>query len=112
MTAPGPPLRPRPTLSMKDMGMGGMDHGSMAGMDHSSHGAATTAGATASMAGLDHVSSGPIGGMNIRDTSLVPPTHKVGVGEDANALPPVDRTVDLGIGHIQLGTHVTDMRDM
>src|SRR3546814_11145716 len=25
MTAPVPPLRPRPTLTMKDMGMGGMD---------------------------------------------------------------------------------------
>ena len=31
MSAPVPPLRPRPTLTMKDMGMGGMDHGSMAG---------------------------------------------------------------------------------
>src|SRR3546814_8734029 len=62
MTAPVPPLRPRPTLSMKDMGMGGMDHGSMAGMDHSSHGAATTAGATASMAGMDPGSSGSMGG--------------------------------------------------
>lgn len=29
MTAPVPSLRPRPTLSMKDMGMGGMDHGGM-----------------------------------------------------------------------------------
>ena len=39
MSAPVPPLRPRPLLTMKDMGMGdmsgmaGMDHGSMAGMD-------------------------------------------------------------------------------
>ncbi|MEA1941163.1 MAG: copper resistance system multicopper oxidase [Pseudomonadota bacterium] len=50
MTAPVPPLRPRPTLTMRDMGMdhgamsgGGMDHGAMAapmpagsGMDHGS----------------------------------------------------------------------------
>ncbi|MDX3900214.1 MAG: copper resistance system multicopper oxidase [Sphingobium sp.] len=42
MTAPVPPLRPRPLATMKDMGMGaasgGMDHGAMghdmAGMDH------------------------------------------------------------------------------
>jgi len=39
MTAPVPPLRKRPLASMKDMGMGDMDHGSMghdagAGMDH------------------------------------------------------------------------------
>ncbi len=35
--APIPPRRPRPTLTMKDMGMGGMDHGIMnhEGMDHS-----------------------------------------------------------------------------
>src|SRR3546814_10624353 len=37
MTAPVPPLRPRPTLTMKDMGMGGMDHGSMAGMRSEEH---------------------------------------------------------------------------
>ena len=39
MFAPVPPLRPRPLLTMKDMGMdmsgmSGMEHGSMAGMDH------------------------------------------------------------------------------
>ncbi len=35
MSAPVPPLRPRPVLTMKDMGMemGGMDHSGMAGMD-------------------------------------------------------------------------------
>ncbi len=33
--APVPPLRPRPLLTMKDMGMGGMDHSGMAGMDMS-----------------------------------------------------------------------------
>ena len=36
MIAPVPPLRPRPLLTMADMGMAGMDHGgSMAGMDMS-----------------------------------------------------------------------------
>ncbi len=33
MSAPVPPLRPRPLLTMADMGMGGMDHSGMAGMD-------------------------------------------------------------------------------
>ncbi len=49
MSAPVPPLRPRPILTMRDMGMthggmgaGGMDHGAMAGMDHGS------------MAGMEH----------------------------------------------------------
>jgi len=42
MRALVPPLRPRPTLTMKDMGMSGMDHGGMdQGMGHGSmnHGA-------------------------------------------------------------------------
>ena len=112
MTAPVPPLRPRPTLSMKDMGMGGMDHGSMAGMDHSSHGAATTAGATASMAGMDHGSSGSMGGMNMRDKSLVPPSVKVGVGVDAIAMAPVDRTGDPGLGLEDVGHKVLTYRDL
>lgn len=38
MSAPVPPLRPRPLLTMKDMGMGDMDHSGMAGMDHSAMG--------------------------------------------------------------------------
>ena len=33
MSAPVPPLRPRPLLTMKDMGMGGMGDAEMAGMD-------------------------------------------------------------------------------
>jgi CopA family copper-resistance protein len=39
LSAPIPALDPRPLVTMDDMGMGGMDHGSMgdmAGMDHSS----------------------------------------------------------------------------
>ncbi|WP_309601359.1 multicopper oxidase domain-containing protein, partial [Sphingomonas sp.] len=35
MSAPLPPLRPRPLLTMTDMGMGGRDHSGMAGMDMS-----------------------------------------------------------------------------
>jgi len=50
MFAPVPPLRPRPILTMADMGMGGMDHGAMAGMDH---GSARAPGGGA-MAGMDH----------------------------------------------------------
>src|SRR3546814_10619577 len=36
MTAAVPPLRPRPTLGMDDLGKGGMDHGSMGGMENGS----------------------------------------------------------------------------
>jgi len=35
LSAPVPPLDPRPLVTMDDMGMGAMDHGDMAGMDHS-----------------------------------------------------------------------------
>jgi CopA family copper-resistance protein len=53
MAGPVPSLRKAPLLTMADMKMDGMDHGSMAGMDHGSmsgmnHG---------SMAGMDHSSS-------------------------------------------------------
>ncbi len=83
MQAPVPPLRPKPVLSMKDMGMGGMDHAAMG------HG---------SMQGMDHSSGG--GGMShdMRDESLVPPDVKVGVGVDMIAPMPVDRTGDKPLG--------------
>jgi CopA family copper-resistance protein len=110
MSAPVPPLRPRPTLSMKDMGMGGMDHGSMAGMDHS--GAA--AGAGGAMAGMDHGSSGgmDMSNMNMRDKSLVPPSVKVGVGVDSIAMAPTDRTGEPGLGLENVGHKVLTYRDL
>jgi CopA family copper-resistance protein len=49
MTAPIPPMDPRPLRTMADMGMGQMDHGSMSGMD------------MGSMPGMDH---GAMPGMN------------------------------------------------
>jgi len=71
MTAPVPPLRPKPVLGMKDMGM--MDH---AAMGHGS-------------SGMDH---------DMRDKSNVPPDVKVGVGVDMIAPDPVDRTGDRPLG--------------
>jgi CopA family copper-resistance protein len=57
MTAPIPPMDPRPMRTMADMGMGGMDHGSMSGMDMGSkvnmpmdHGSMPRQ----SMQGMDH----------------------------------------------------------
>lgn len=112
MSAPVPSLRPKPVLAMKDMGMGGMDHGDMAGMnapapgmDHGSatggsmqgmdHGS-TTGGSMPSsagaMEGMDH------GSMDMRDASLVPPDVDVGVGVDMIAPNPVDRTGDKPLG--------------
>src|SRR3546814_21148514 len=71
---------------MKDMGMGGRDHGAM------SHG---------SMQEMDHGSgTGGMDGMShdMRDKSLVPPDVKVGVGVDMIAPMPVDRTGDRPLG--------------
>jgi FtsP/CotA-like multicopper oxidase with cupredoxin domain len=57
MTAPIPPMDPRPMRTMADMGMGGMDHGSMSGMDMGSKGNVPmdhNATQHQSMPGMDH----------------------------------------------------------
>src|SRR3546814_8288388 len=94
--------------------MGGMDHGSMAGMDHGAmsgmdHGAMA---AGASAAAADHGSSHSMGGMNMRDKSKVPDSVKVGVGVDAIAMSPVDRTGDPGVGLEDVGHKVLTYRDL
>ena len=87
MAAPVPPLRERPTLGMKDMGMGGMDHGAHGG-GHD-------------MAAMDH---------DMRDTSKV--SFPVGVGVDMIAPNPVDRTGDPGLGLDNVGHKVLTYRDL
>src|SRR3546814_3242045 len=59
--------------------MAGMDHGAMAA------GASAAAG---------HGNSHSMSGMNMSDKSLVPDSVKVGVGVDAIAMSPIDRTGD------------------
>jgi CopA family copper-resistance protein len=118
MSAAVPALRQRPVLTMRDMGMGGMDHGSMPGMDH---GAGTGAAAGGAMVGMDHASSSgtaspaapmDMSGMNMRDKSKVPPHVKVGVGVDAIAMAPADRTGDPGLGLEGVGHKVLTYRDL
>lgn len=113
MTAEVPPLRPRPTLTMKDMGMGGMDHGAMGhgDIDHAAMGHAAM-GHAAANAAADHGSSHSMGGMNMRDKTLVPDSVKVGVGVDAIAMAPVDRTGDPGLGLEDVGHRVLTYRDL
>ena len=94
--APVPPLRKPPLLTMKDMGMGGMDHGAgghgdMAGMDHGG-------------AAMDH---------DMRDTSLLPPHVEHGPGVEMVSANPVDRMGDPGIGLEEVDHRVlryTDLR--
>ena len=84
MTAEVPPLRPVPNLTMRDMGMGGMDHGGMAGMDHGA------------MPGMEH------GSMNMRDPENAPPDMAVGVGVDMVNMSPINRLGErpLGLEHV------------
>ncbi len=70
-----PPLREVPTLTMADMGMGGMSHGG-----HGAHGGGHS---------MDH---------SMRDTSLLPPQVEVGPGLDMVAPMPVDRMDFPGLG--------------
>ena len=92
MTAPVPPLRARPAVTMKDMGMGGMDHGAM---DHKGQGAAPA---------MDHSK------MDMRDASKV--GFPVGVGVDMIAPNPVDRTGEPGMGLEDVGHKVLTYRDL
>jgi CopA family copper-resistance protein len=97
MSAPVPPLRERPLLTMTDMGMGGMDHGGTGG-GHAGHGATARAAAT------DHSA------MDMRDGSKV--DFEVGVGVDMIAPNPIDRTDFPGIGLDNLGHRVLTYRDL
>lgn len=112
--APVPALRDPPLLTMADMGMshgsGGMDHGShgAGGMDHSAmgHTMLPDGRTTEPMGEMD------MSGMNMRDTSLLPPTLKVGPGIDLVAMNPVDRTGDPGIGLDNVPHKVLTYRDL
>ena len=100
-----PPLRERPTLGMKDMGMG--DMGGMSGMDHGAmaEGSGGDAGHGAGAAApMDHSN------MEMRDKSKV--SFKVGVGVDMIAPMPVDRTGDPGVGLDDVGHKVLTYRDL
>jgi CopA family copper-resistance protein len=121
MRAAVPPLRERPTLGMKDMGMshssGGdagaatgdsVDHAAMGhsapapAADHSAHGGATGTGAAA--AAMDH------GNMDMRDETKV--DFPVGVGVDMIAPMPMNRVGDPGIGLDDVGHRVLTYRDL
>ena len=100
MRAAVPPLRKRPVLRMKDMGM---DHGaSSEPMDHSAmgHGSAPSAPA----APMDH------GDMQMRDKSKV--NFPVGVGVDMIAPMPMDRVGDPGVGLDDVGHRVLTYKDL
>lgn len=104
-----PALRDPPLLTMADMGMnhgvgdsmGSMDHGAMSGggMDHKAmnHGDVISP-SPEKMAGDGDMAGMDMSGMNMRDTSLLPPDVKIGPGIDMVAMAPVDKMGDPGLG--------------
>ncbi|KTE26971.1 MULTISPECIES: copper resistance system multicopper oxidase [unclassified Sphingopyxis] len=132
MAAEVPPLRERPLVTMKDMGMGGMDMsgGSMPGMDHSGGdmgampmpasdpacspehakmGHCTPAGEGGAMAGMDHGS----GGMqhSMRDFSVAPQVKRDPSVQTISPMP-VDRMGDPGQGLDDVGHKVLTYHDL
>jgi CopA family copper-resistance protein len=113
-----PPLRRRPILGMRDMGM------EMGGMGHGSHGieqggmAGTGQG---SMPGMDHAppqagaspahEAAPMARMNMRDPANAPGV-RLGPGVDMIAPMPQDRTGDPGLGLEDAGHKVLTYRDL
>jgi CopA family copper-resistance protein len=107
MVAAIPPLRERPLLTMKDMGMGdmgGMDMsgGSMPGMDHAAMGHDMGNG---EMAGMDH------GSMKMRDPSVAPQV-RMGPGVATLSPMPTDRTGDRPTGLENVDHRVLTYRDL
>ncbi|VWX58594.1 copper resistance system multicopper oxidase [Sphingorhabdus sp. 109] len=102
-----PALRDPPLLSMVDMGHGGMAHDGGSDdapmdhskMDHAAMGHAMPDAAPADAhSGHDMAAMDMSGGMDMRDTALLPDTVKTGPGIDMVAMNPQDRTGYPGLG--------------
>lgn len=106
-----PALREPPLLTMADMGMSAMDHGGgeASGMDHSAMGH----GSAASEMDMGNEDSDmAMGGMNMRDTSKLPPDVKVGPGLDMVSMSAADRMGDQGIGLDKVPHKVLNYKDL
>ncbi|WP_414712086.1 copper resistance system multicopper oxidase [Sphingomonas sp. CFBP8993] len=113
MVAPVPALRPRPLATMKDMGMGGMDHGGGGG----------SAGCTPEHAAMGHCKSGDMPGMahgqmdhggmshSMRDFANAPGLPRTPVVQTVAPMP-VDRTGEPPQGLGDVGHRVLTYRDL
>ncbi|HBO6301724.1 copper resistance system multicopper oxidase [Pseudomonas nitroreducens] len=127
ISAPVPALDPRPQITMDDMGMGGMDHGSMAGMDMSGmdHGSMTGM----DMSGMDHSSMAgmDMSGMDHGDMAGMDHSQMQGMGGqmqshpaseannplvDMQTMSPTAKLNDPGIGLRNNGRHVLTYADL
>ncbi len=102
MVAEVPPLRERPLLTMRDMGMGDMD-APTTGAEHAGHDMATM-DIPASDTGAAH-------SMNMRDSANAPQVV-LGPGVQTIAPMPVDRTGEPGVGLETVGHKVLVYRDL
>jgi len=126
MSAAVPPLRERPLLNMRDMGMEGMDHGpaagagaaaSMAGMDHGTSGTGSQEANSGGMAGMAQGDMPAAQGAGSADMPMYsrsnpPPGVRTGVGVDNIAMNPTDRTGDRGTGLENVTHRVLTYRDL
>jgi CopA family copper-resistance protein len=114
MAAAVPPLRKRPLATMKDMGMGAMDHGPAAhggtsGMDHAAMGHAMPGAPTGAMAGSGHAAADMDHSM--RDFSNAPGVKKTPTVQSISPMP-VDRTGEPGQGLEDVGHKVLVYSDL
>ncbi len=122
MRAAVPALREPILLTMADMGMGG-GHGdmqmgtapaadpAMAGMDHAAAGHSPAPAAKSDDA-MGDMAMGSMAGMDMRDTSMLPPQVKVGPGLDMVAMNPQDRTGYPGLGLDKVDHRVLNYRQL
>ncbi|WDH38125.1 copper resistance system multicopper oxidase [Pseudomonas chlororaphis] len=123
LSAPVPPLDPRPLISMADMGMDhgsmagmgampGMDHGQMQGMDHSQMQGMDSS----NMTGMDHSGMAGMSGMDHGAMGGAMQSHPA--SEDGNPLvdmqtmSPTPKLADPGIGLRDNGRRVLTYADL
>ena len=89
MTAPVPPLRERPTLTMTDMAM---DHSSMGGMDHGSMDMSAPAAPAMDHAAMGHGAPAPVdhAAMGHAMPASEPPVDHAAMGHGAPSAPAMD----------------------
>ncbi|VVO15184.1 copper resistance system multicopper oxidase [Pseudomonas fluorescens] len=110
VSAPIPPLNPRPLVTMDDMGMGGMDHGGMggdmAGMNHSQ----MTGMDHSSMQRMDSMDHGGMAGMG--EMQSHPATESNNPLVDMQAMTTSPKLDDPGLGLRDNGRRVLTYSDL
>ncbi|AZD35728.1 Multicopper oxidase [Pseudomonas chlororaphis subsp. aurantiaca] len=121
LSAPVPPLDPRPLISMADMGMDhgsmagmdmgampGMDHGQMQGMDHSQMQGMDQG----NMAGMDHSGMAGMSGMDHGAMQSHPASEDGNPLVDMQTMSPTPKLADPGIGLRNNGRRVLTYADL